>query len=214
MNAVAGVADFSGKGLNINLAGTNKILIATAFGLIPALTSPDFAITAGAAAKVAFTTQPSASTAAATAFAQQPVVVIQDAEGNTVTTATDLVTLTLTTGTGVLGGTTSMNAVAGVADFSGKGLNINLVGTNKVLTATVVGLTTATTAPDFAITVGAAAKVAFTTQPSASTAAATAFAQQPVVVIQDAEGNTVTTAADLVTLTLTTGTGVLGGRLQ
>jgi len=99
-------------------------------------------------------------------------------------------------------------------DFAGKGLNINLVGTNKVLTATVVGLTTATTAPDFAITAGAAAKVAFTTQPSASTVSDVAFAQQPVVAIQDAEGNTVTTAADLVTLTLTTGTGVLGGTIS
>ena len=206
VNAVAGVATFSG--LNINLTGTDKVLTATSAGLTSATTSPAFTITAGAATKVVYTTQPSASTAAGAAFAQQPVVTIQDAQGNTVTSSTAAVTLALTTGTGTLSGTATVNAVAGVATFSG--LSINLTGTDKVLTATATSLTSATTSPAFTITAGTATKVAVTTQPSASTVAGTAFAQQPVVTIQDAQGNTVN-VTDNVTVALTTGTGTLSG---
>jgi len=109
-------------------------------------------VTNGIASKLAFTTQPSASTVSGAAFAQQPVVTVQDAAGNTVTDATDSITLTLTTGTGSLGGMLVMNAVNGVADFTGKGVNIDLAGTDKVLTASSGILTTATTSPAFSIT--------------------------------------------------------------
>ena len=109
-------------------------------------------VTNGSASKLAFTTQPSASTVSGAAFAQQPVVAVHDAAGNTVTDATDLITLTLTTGTGTLGGTLAMNAVNGVADFTGKGVNIDLAGTDKVLMASSGILTTATTNPAFTIT--------------------------------------------------------------
>lgn len=91
----------------------------------------------GVATNLFWTTQP--STAKATvAFATQPVITIRDASNATVTSgpdATALVTITLLTGTGALAGTVSMNAVAGVANFAGKGLNVTLYG-NKVLRAT------------------------------------------------------------------------------
>jgi hypothetical protein len=177
-------------------------------------------VSAGPASQIVFTTQPSASTVAGVAFATQPVVKIEDASGNVVTSGADstaTVTLTLTTGTGTLAGTTSVAAVAGVANFSGEGLNINLVGNNKVLTATATvtaGTETATTSPAFTITFAPASQVVFTTQPSASTVAGVAFATQPVVTIEDQFGNTVTSGSDStvsVALTLTTGTGTLGG---
>jgi hypothetical protein len=84
-----------------------------------------------------WTTQPSTA-AQGVAFATQPIVKIEDVNGNPITSgadATALVTITLLTGTGTLGGTVSMNAVAGVANFAGKGLNVSLYG-NKVLQAT------------------------------------------------------------------------------
>ena len=59
---------------------------------------------------------------------------IRDAFDNLVTTggdATVSVALTLTSGTGTLGGTTSMNAVAGIADFAGMGLNIDELGSRS-----------------------------------------------------------------------------------
>ena len=116
-------------------------------------------VSAAAANHLAFTTQPSASTVAGVAFATQPVVKIEDPYDNVVTTGTDStasVDLTLTTGTGTLGGTVSMTAVNGVADFAVKGLGINKVGINKVLTAAATlsepGAVTATTSPAFVIT--------------------------------------------------------------
>jgi len=140
-------------------AMTGTATIVATSGALTTNTSGVITVIAGAAAKAVFSTQPSASTVAGVAFATQPVVTIWDAFSNTVTTATSNVVLTLTTGTGVLGGTANMSAVAGVADFAGKGLNIDKVGADKVLTATVSGLTVGTTAPAFAITPAAAAKV-------------------------------------------------------
>src|SRR6185295_16935475 len=175
-----------------------------------------------AASQLVVTTQPSASTVAGVAFAQQPVVKIEDAFGNVVTTgadATRVVSASLSTGSGSLTGTITKTAVAGVADFSANGLKIDLVGTDKVLTmsATIAaGARTATTSPAFTITHAAASQIAVTTQPSASTVAGVAFAQQPVVTIQDQFGNTVTTGADstvTVSASLTTGTGTLTGTL-
>ena len=87
---------------------------------------------------LAFTTHPSASTAAGVAFAQQPVVTIKDAAGNTITTgadATATVTLSLTNGLGALIGTVTEVAVAGVANFAGNGVGVSVAGTDKVLTA-------------------------------------------------------------------------------
>lgn len=107
---------------------------------------------------LSFTTQPSASTAAGQAFSTQPVVTIKDAAGNTITTgadATATVTITLSQGLGALGGTASMAAVAGVANFSGKGLSVSVAGADKVLTATAelaMGTRTTTTTPVFTIT--------------------------------------------------------------
>ncbi|MFD1808009.1 hypothetical protein ACFSHQ_07105 [Gemmobacter lanyuensis] len=82
------------------------------------------------------TTQPSASTVAGTAFAAQPVIKVQDAYGNTVTTATTAITLDFGTnaGSGTLSGTKTVNAVNGVATFSG--LSIDKAATGYTLTAT------------------------------------------------------------------------------
>src|SRR6185503_8496428 len=126
-------------------------------------------------------------------------------------------TVALTTGSGTLSGTLTKTAVAGVAYFTGNNLSINLVGANKVLTMSATltaGARTTTTSPAFAITAAAASQLAVVTQPSASTVAGVAFAQQPVVQIQDTFGNVVTTGVDatrVVTVALTTGSGTLSG---
>jgi len=205
INAAASSATFTYKNTKVG-TGTHTITATRSSGDVVGVATHDITVTAGTATKVAFTTQPSASTVAGVAFAQQPVVKIQDANGNTVTTATDQVIITKTTGTGSLNGTMAMDAVAGVATFTD--LSISLAGA-KVLTATVSELTTADTS-SFTIT-GPATKLAFTTQPSESTVAGVAFAQQPVVTIRDATDVTVGSATNPITLTLTTGTGTLSG---
>jgi uncharacterized repeat protein (TIGR01451 family) len=166
-------------------------------------------ITFAAANKLGVTTQPSSSTVAGVSFAQQPVVKIQDEFGNTVTDSTVTVAAALQTGGGTLSGTKSVAAVNGVVTYSG--LSINLTGTDKVLRFTATSLTLADTTPAISITFAAASKLAVTTQPSSSTAPGTAFAQQPVVTVQDQFANTVTDNTLSVTAALQTGDGTLGG---
>jgi len=104
------------------------------------------AVTAGAADKLAFTTQPGGGQPGS-AWATQPVVSVQDAGGNTVTSNTSTVTLAISNNAGpggVLSGTKAKAAVAGVATFSG--LSIDLYGTGYTLGATAGSLTSATSA--------------------------------------------------------------------
>jgi hypothetical protein len=85
-------------------------------------------VTPGAATQLALTTAP-VTGASGAALATQPVVTIRDAQGNTVTASTAAVTVAIQSGTGgTLGGTTTVNAVAGVATFSGVTL-AGVVGT-------------------------------------------------------------------------------------
>ncbi|MEO7913220.1 MAG: hypothetical protein ABIV47_26525, partial [Roseiflexaceae bacterium] len=76
-------------------------------------------------------------------FATQPVVVAQSAPNVTLTSFNGPVTLAIKSGTGtagaVLGGTVTVNAVNGVASFSG--LSINKAGNGYRLTATSSGVT-------------------------------------------------------------------------
>jgi hypothetical protein len=99
--------------------------------------------TAGAANQVAFGIQPSIA-AAGTSIAPAVTVIVEDANGNTVTTSTAAVTIAIRNnpGGGTLGGTTTVNAVGGVATFSN--LNISNLGTGYTLTASSPGLTGAT----------------------------------------------------------------------
>ena len=134
--AVAGVATFAG--CNISAAGT-YVLTATD-GVLTSAASASVEITT-AAAKVAFTTQPSATATGGTNFAVQPVVTVQDATGHTIVANTSSVTLAITTPSGPLTCTANPKAaVAGVAMFAG--CNINASGT-YTLTATDTGLTPA-----------------------------------------------------------------------
>lgn len=199
----SGVATFSN--LSINKVGTGYTLTATSTGLTGATSNP-FNITPGAATKLSFTTSPSNSTGGV-AFATQPVVTVQDANGNTVTGDSSQVTLAITTPNGATLSCTSnpQGASSGVATFSG--CAINKAGT-YTLTATDGTLTSAVS-NSFTITVGPATQLAFTTQPSGASAGS-AFTSQPQVTVQDAGGNKVAAGSYSVTLAITSGTGTAG----
>src|SRR5258706_268922 len=149
-------------------------------------TSPAFTITAAGASQLVVTTQPSASTVAGVAFAQQPVGSVQDAFGNLAPTDADwplVVAESLTTGSGTVSGTLMKTAVAGVADFSGNNLSIfffNDTATTEIYTLSLHDALPISTSPAFTITAAAASQLVVTIQPSASTVAGVAFAQQPV----------------------------------
>jgi hypothetical protein len=208
-NAFNGTATWSG--LSIDKAGTAYELTATGTGLTDG-NSAAFNITAGAATQLAFTTSPGNSTAGS-ALTSQPVVEAQDALGNRVTSFTGAITLAIKGGTGTAGatlaGTKTVNAVAGVATFSG--LSIDKVGTGYELSATAASLTGADSAA-FDIQAGAPTQLVFTTSPGSATAG-TAFVPQPVVEARDAGGNPVNSFTGAVTLAIKGGTGTAGATL-
>ena len=199
--AVAGAATFTG--CNIDLPGIYTLHAVD--GGLTAANSSSFTITIGGAAKLAFTTSPSDSTGGV-AFTTQPVVKVQDRGGNTVAGNTSSVTMTITTPRGRPGGVhqarAPLPAVAGVATFTG--CNIDLAGTYTLHAAD--GALTPATSASVDITVGAAAKLGFTTSPNASTGG-TAFTSQPVVGVEDLGGNAVSGDSSSVTLTITTAAG-------
>jgi hypothetical protein len=203
VTAIAGVATFTG--LSIDKAGAGYTLQASAGALSG--TSAAFNIAAGAPTKLIFTNSP-ADTRVGVAFTNQPVVEAHDAFDNIAIGFTGPVTLTITNGTGALGatlgGTATVNAVNGVASFSG--LSIDKIATGYQLTASIAGpITVDSTA--FNIT---ATGLVFTLQP------VTTPAGQPLMVTvaaQDATNNTDTTFNGAVTLAIKFGTGSSRGTL-
>ena len=203
-----GSGDATFAGCDIDVAGTNYRLLASASGTTSGETNL-FNITAGAANKLFFFTQPSRGTPGG-ALATQPVVEIQDIPGNRVTSdSTTDVTLALTTGAGTLscsGGLTK-EAVNGLVTFTG--CSITSVDVGDKITATASGLTFAVSS-----SFDVADRLAFTTQPSATTSAGIAFANQPVVAVRAGASNTaVNDDVTVVTLSIKAGTGATGAVL-
>ncbi len=110
------------------------------------------------ATQLAFSVQPTNATANQ-AISPAIQVEVRDASGALVTTATDAVTLSIGTnpGTGTLSGTLTVNAVAGVATFSG--LSIDKAGIGYTLAAASGSLTSATSAVFDVLAVGKSAYV-------------------------------------------------------
>jgi hypothetical protein len=141
------VATFAG--CKIDKSGTGYTLTATD-GSLTAATSSTFTISVGPATQLAFTQQPTVAQAATT-FATQPKVAIEDAGGNTVTTNTSSVTLAIGTNpaSGTLTCTTNpLAAVSGVASFAG--CKISAGGAGYTLTATD-GVLSAATSSSFSV---------------------------------------------------------------
>ncbi len=204
--AVSGVATFSD--LTIDKVGTGYELSATATGL-SGVASNAFTISAGVAAKLAFTTQPVSAAAGASLGTIQ--VTAQDAQGNPVQSYNGSVSIIIgnNSGGGTLSGVTTVAAASGAATFTG--LSIDKAGAGYTLSASSGALTGATSTP-FGISAGAAATLAFTVQPSNATAG-TAIAPAILVSARDAFGNAVASFTSNVTVAIATNpaSGVLSG---
>jgi hypothetical protein len=159
----------------------------------------------GTATKLAFSTPPSGAVSG-TAFTTQPVVTVQDANGNTVANNTSSVTLSISGSPAGVSLTCTANpkaAASGVATFAG--CQIDKAGT-YTLTATD-GALTAAVSSSITVATGAANKVVFSVQPPAAGTAGTALTTFRAAV-QDAAGNTVTSgtgSTDAITLSIATG---------
>lgn len=150
-----------------------------------------------ALARVTFRTDPTNATAGA-AIDPGVQVEVLDSSGNRVPDAELAVTVAMAAnpGNATLGGTHTVNAVGGVATFSG--LWLDRAGAGYTLEASAGGAAPDTSAA-FDITAGDPAQLAFVNQPS-DTRGNVPFSPAVQVAIQDAWGNTVPAASDSVTV--------------
>ena len=182
-----GLATFSGLGITgpageytLNFTGAN----------LTGATSGTITLTVGAATRLAFSAQPPTTTTAGALLTPPLRVTVQDALGQTVTGATNAITLAIgvNPGSGTLSGTTTVNAVNGVATFSG--LSLNRVGAGYTLIATSPSLLAATSSA-FNVTAGAPASIAVHSPVPGTTVAGSAVVPDPAVRVTDASGNPV-----------------------
>lgn len=175
---------------HLRFVGATALLFAACTDITP---PPPFA------SRLAFIVQPS-STITGAVISPPVNVAVQDASGHTATTAIVAVTVALASNTqgATLAGTTTVNAVNGIATFSN--LSIQQVSTGYTLTASAGPLTGATSRP-FDIMVPPPTQLAFTVSPGNVTAGAP-ITPSLQVSIKDATGAIVTTATNTVSLTL------------
>jgi trimeric autotransporter adhesin len=213
VSASAGVATFTGCIVTNSGVGYRLRATATLNSGVVTADSAAFTINSGTATKLVFSTQPGGGTTGA-AWATQPVVQIQDVNGN-IDVADNSTVVTLAIGANPGAGTLtctgglSKTVTTGVATFAG--CTIDKVGTGYTLVATSSPVRTSTTSSPFNTALGTATKLGFTSQPGASTINVP-FTIQPVVAIQDAGGNTMATAA-VTTVTLGLGANPGAGTL-
>jgi len=185
------VATFTGLVLT-GPTGPNTLIFSTPD--LATATSSAISLTPGNAASLLWVQTPTSVTAGEF-IAPSPTVKIVDGAGNTVTTATNPVTVAIANNPGgsTLSGTTTVAPVSGVATFST--LSLDKAGTGYTLAASSTGLTGATST-GFTVSAAAPAALDFVVQPSNAVAGATI--SPPVTVrILDAFGNPTTSTASV-----------------
>jgi hypothetical protein len=193
--AVKGEATFGT--LSIDKAGTGYTLQA-ADGLLQGKVSDPFTITPAPATHLAFSQQPTSTTAGATL---SPTITVQllDAFGNLATTDTSNVTLAIATANGAtLAGTTTVAAVGGIATFTD--LSIARAGIGYTLQASDGSLTSQSSTP-FDIRIGAPDHLAFIQQPVSAVAGPAKRLLMRVGVV-DSSNNVVDVSGSTVTVGL------------
>lgn len=140
-------------------------------------------------------------------FNTSSVPTVAQTGGLTVSISNTATAITVTIG-GSNNGTVETFTIGNLQVRSTSGASIPASGniTNTGGTATITGCPTGTNLGSLSQAVGAASKLAFTTQPSGG-AAGSNFGTQPVVKIQDQFGSTVTSATDQITLAIGTNAG-------
>ena len=191
------IATVDQNGLATGVAGAGGSVTITAVGKgQPG--SAALSVGAQTATKLAFSVQPG-NTVAGKSISPAVQVEVRDANGNLVTTARDAVTIAFANnaGSGTLSGTQQVNAINGIASFSG--LWIDKAAAGYTLSASSGSLTSATSTA-FAVSPGAPAELGFAVQPSNALGNAT-ITPAVQVTINDLYNNP-TTATSQVTISL------------
>ena len=214
--AIGGTAVFFG--LSLSEVGGYTIT-ATADGVASGQ-SDAFNITGGAATQLAIVNQPTLVTVGAPFEVD---VAAEDAQGNLDETFNGPVTLTVATGPGAIGGTTTVNAMDGIATLTG--ITLGTTGSYTV-TATGDGFSATTSAIPVSAT-GVATNLTFTADPPASVTARAAFGVTvtavdsfgttdtsftgPITLSANLEGTPVTTLGGTVTVNAVAGVATFTG---
>jgi hypothetical protein len=193
----------TGAGTAVGVLGTARVIAQTLTGQADTATVTIAPATAPATT-VVVTQQPTAAVSGLL-FAPSLVVAVRDASGNTVTNSSAPVTAAVVSGSGVLVGPATVNAVNGVATFST--LRINGSGAHRI--AVTSGTLTPDTTEVIAVTQEVAALVV-TTQPSGAVSNI-AFTTQPVVELRDIAGLRVIGGTASVVASRNVGPGTLYG---
>ncbi|MCW2620654.1 MAG: hypothetical protein JWL64_256, partial [Frankiales bacterium] len=202
-----GIATFAGCA--IDLAGIGYRLQATVDGAPTAIdTTEAFDVSVGPAHHLAFRTAPGGGTGG-TAWAQQPVVAVEDAGGNRIVGSTAVIDLTLSGAGGTLACTSDpLPVTSGAAVFAG--CAVDRTGTYRL---TASAGTLSGSSASFSVAAGPATQLLFTQQPQRGAPAA-ALSTQPRVTVADAGGNPAAGVLGAVALSLTPGTGIAGAALS
>src|ERR1041384_3820843 len=134
--------------------------------------------------------RPSATATAGVAFAQQPSLRVLDQFGNLRSSDNaTAVTASRSAGSGVLQGTTTQTAINGLVTFT----NLSHPVATNITIAFTSGSLSGTTSSSIAVSAAPASRLTIQTQPCATATAGVAFGQQPVVRLEDAFGNLIST---------------------
>ena len=199
-------------GVSTHAAGTT-ITQVVADCLGTNLGSPGTVGSGGSTQHLVFTTQPGGGAAGAV-WAQQPVVVVENAL-NSVVTGDSSTVVTLSVGTNAAGGTlsctsgSSRTVVNGVASFFGCSIN---AGSPSPYTLSATSNPAWSPAISGGFLVGSTQHLVFTTQPGGGTAGA-AWAQQPVVAVENSL-NQVVSGDNSTVVSLAIGSNPVGGTLS
>ena len=175
IGTAAGNGSVAFTDLRIDTAGSKQLTV-SASGLTSA-TSSTFTVNHATASELTIQQQPSSSATAGVAFAQQPIVRIEDAFGNLINDDnSSVVTGTRNAGSGALQGTTNITVVGGVATFTN--LSHNIAGN---ITIDFSRSSLSATSTSVAVSPAAADHLVFTTQPG-SAIAGSAFGTQPALI--------------------------------
>jgi hypothetical protein len=204
--SASGAASFT----NLAISGSGAQTIQFSATGLTSVTSATITVTVPppTATKLAITTAPGSAAVSGSVLAPQPVIQLQDANGNAVSQSGVQIHAAIATGGGTLGGTTTVATNAsGAASFT----NLAITGSGgQTIQFTATGLTSITSST-VTITLPPAAKLAITTQPGASATSGAALSPQPVVQLQDANGNAVSQSGVSVSAIVLSGGGTLSG---
>jgi hypothetical protein len=144
---------------------------------------------------------------AGSAFNPVVAVTVLDIYSNTVTSAVNIITISVSSGGAALGGNTTVAANGGIATFTG--VTVGGIAGSYTLSATSAGLTGATSII-FNILPGVPYQLAFIVQPASNVPMGLPFNPAVVVAVEDAYGNIVSNATDSISISVSGGATISG----